>query len=78
MKKFEELSKKERAEYISSMPYKRDSKHRTEDAAIQYLFDNNPVEEIEEWFKHSAATAGFNGADLISVYTYNRILKKLK
>ena len=77
MKRLKDLTRKERFEYITSLKLKND-KHKIEDAEIKYLFDNNTVEEITEWFETNGATISFEGADLISVYMHNRIYEMLK
>ena len=77
MKKLENLTPKERFEYISKINHKND-KHKIEEAEIKYLFDNNTVEEITEWFVTKASTISYNGADLISIYMHNRISEMLK
>lgn len=70
MKKLENLTRNERHAYISTV-YCKDSKHKNDEAAIKYLFENNTVEEITEWFNSNASTISYEGADLISVYMYN-------
>ena len=78
MKKLENFTRKERFDYISNFKGYKTHKHKREDAEIRYLFDNNTVEEITEWFVTKASTISYNGADLISVYMYNRISERLK
>jgi hypothetical protein len=77
MKRLNDLTKKERFEYITSLKLKND-KHKIENAEIRYLFDNNTEAEIREWLETKAATISFEGADLISVYMHNRISEMLK
>lgn len=76
MKKLENLTRRERNAYISTVHCK-ESKRLIDEAKIKYLFENNTVEEITEWFNNKSSTISFEGADLISVYMYNRISKML-
>lgn len=77
MKRLNDLTRKERFEYITSLKLKNE-KHKMEDAEIQYLFENNTEAEIRECFVTNGATISFEGADLISVYMHNRIYEMLK
>ena len=77
MKRLNDLTRKQRFEYITNLKLKND-KHKNEDAEIRYIFENNTEAEIREWFETKAATISFKGADLISVYMHNRISERLK
>lgn len=77
MKRLNDLTRKQRFEYISNFRGYKTEKHKFEDAEIQYMFENNTEAEIREWFVTKASTISFKGADLISVYMYNRIAERL-
>ena len=73
MKTLKDLTKKERNAYMSANRFRFNTKHGYEDAFIAYLFENNTRDDIIDWFTSRASTVSFKGADLISVYTYNKI-----
>ena len=73
MKTLNQLTKKQKAEYMRNNHFSYNKKHGYEDAFIEYLFENNTRDDIIDWFTSRASTVSFKGADLISVYTYNKI-----
>ena len=77
MKTLKDLTKKERNAYMSKNGFRFNTKHGYWDAFVQYLFENNSIDEIKDWFKNKAATVSFDYSDLISVYAYNRIFEKI-
>ena len=77
MKTLKGLTKKERNAYMSASGFSFNTKHGYDDAFVQYLFENNSIDEVKNWFKNKAATVSFDCSDLISVYAYNRIFEKL-
>ena len=77
MKTLKDLTKKERNAYMSKNGFRFNTKHGYDNAFVQYLFENNSIDEIKDWFKNKAATVSFDYSDLISVYAYNRIFEKL-
>ena len=72
-----QLTKKQKAVYMRNNHFSYNKKHGYEDAYLKYLFDNNSIDEINDWFENKASTIFFKGADLISVYTYNKIFDRL-
>ena len=75
MNGFTQLTKKERVAYVNSH---RDSHGKTrEDAAeVQYIVENNTVEEIADWLKNCATTTIFPGTPvdwICTVYQFNRL-----
>lgn len=77
MKTLNRLTKKQISEYMRKNNFYYNKKHGYEDAYIKYLFDNNNIDDINDWFITKASTVSFKGADLISVYTYNKIFGRL-
>ena len=77
MKVLDQLNKKQKDEYMKNNHFFYNKKHGYEDAYIKYLFDNNSIDEINDWFKNKVSTISFNGATLISVYTFNKIFNRL-
>ena len=73
MKTLKGLTKKERNAYMSANGFSFNRKHGYEDAFIAYLFEHNTLDDVIDWFTSKASTVSFKGADLISVYTYNKI-----
>ena len=76
MKRLNDLTRKERLEYITSLKLKNE-KHKMEDAEIQYLFENNTEDVIREWFEKTG-TMSYKGSEMITVYMHNRIYEMLK
>lgn len=75
MKNFANLSRKERNAYINAFSA-RQYKYRDGDAEIQFIKENNTVEEIAYWLKHEATTTCYPGTPagwFTSVYIFNRL-----
>ena len=77
MNTLKQLTKKQKADYMRNNNFYYNKKHGYEDAFIAYLFENNTRDDIIDWFTSKASTVSFKGADLISVYSYNKIFNKL-
>ena len=77
MNTLNQLNKKQRKEYMNKNGFYYNKKHGYEDAFIKYLFENNTRDDVIDWFTSKASTVSFQGADLISVYSYNKIFNKL-
>ena len=73
MNTLNQLTKKQKADEMRANNFYYNKKHGYEDACIAYLFENNTSDDIIDWFTSKASTVSFKGADLISVYTYNKI-----
>ena len=73
MNTLNQLTKKQKADYMRANNFYYNKKHGYEDAFVAYLFENNTRDDIIDWFTSKASTVSFKGADLISVYTYNKI-----
>lgn len=82
MKFISSLTKAEKHEYLYGQQHgKRDrnyNKNLAANAFVDFLFENNEVAEIAEWFKHKAHTSGGLDDNFISVYASNRISERLK
>lgn len=81
MKRLKDLTKKQRNNYMTKNKiYFNNSKYGYEDADIKYIFENNSIDEIKEWFEHHTSTNEIPNTptDVISVYMHNRIYERLQ
>lgn len=76
MKQLKQLTKKERNEYIQNRAVRKNGKVDDAATSVQYMIENNSIEEISDFIQHKATTTFYPGTPaewFISVYEFNRL-----